>query len=71
MSDKKIKTNTEAFERDIFVMPSGFREYDARWLYPDQINLRGIQLLGMGIGTIMQEEDHPAEDRRWSRLPLV
>ncbi len=56
MSDKKIKTNTEAFEREIFVMPSGFREYDARWLYPDQINLRGIQLLGMGIGTIMQEE---------------
>ncbi|MCB1592044.1 MAG: phosphomannomutase/phosphoglucomutase [Alphaproteobacteria bacterium] len=53
---KQIKTNTEEFERDIFVMPSGFREYDARWLFPDQINLRGIQLLGMGIGTIMQEE---------------
>ena len=21
----------------------GFREYDARWLYPDQINLSGIK----------------------------
>lgn len=51
-----IRPNTEAFEREVFAMPSGFREYDARWLYPEQINLRGIQRLGMGIATIMQEE---------------
>ena len=24
----------------------GFREYDARWLYPEQINLSGIKNLG-------------------------
>ena len=52
----KIKPNSEAFEREVLAEASGFREYDARWLYPEQINLRGIQLLGMGIGTIMQEE---------------
>lgn len=52
----KIIPNTEAFEREILAQASGFREYDARWLYPEQINLRGIQLLGMGIGTIMQEQ---------------
>lgn len=51
-----IRPNTEAFEREVLTAPSGFREYDARWLYPEQINLRGIQRLGMGIGTIMQEE---------------
>lgn len=50
-----IKPNSEAFERDIVVAPSGFREYDARWLYPEQINLRGIQALGMGIGTIVHD----------------
>ncbi|PZP53284.1 MAG: phosphomannomutase/phosphoglucomutase [Micavibrio aeruginosavorus] len=50
-----IKPNTEAYEREILVAPQGFREYDARWLFPEQINLRGIQALGMGIGTIVHE----------------
>lgn len=50
-----IKPNTEAFEREILVAPSGFREYDARWLYPEQLNLRGAQALGMGLGTLLHE----------------
>ena len=53
---KDICVNTEAFEREILTAPSGFREYDARWLYPEQLNLRGVQQLGMGIGTIIHEE---------------
>ena len=35
------------------VTPTGFREYDARWKYPDEINLPGITALGLGIGTQM------------------
>jgi len=31
--------------------PFGFREYDARWLYPKHINLQGIENLGRGLGT--------------------
>ena len=31
--------------------PFGFREYDARWLYPDNINLKGIVNLGKGLGS--------------------
>ena len=31
--------------------PFGFREYDARWLYPENINLEGIVCLGKGLGT--------------------
>jgi len=31
--------------------PFGFREYDARWLYPDNINLQGIEILGKGLGS--------------------
>ena len=50
------KPNTEAYEREILVAPQGFREYDARWLFPEQINLRGLQALGMGIGTIIHEQ---------------
>lgn len=56
MSDaKKIVPNSESFERDVLVAPQGFREYDARWLHPEQLNLRGAQKLGLGIGTIMHE----------------
>jgi len=29
----------------------GFREYDARWLYPQDINKSGIENLGKGLGT--------------------
>ncbi len=47
--------NTWAFLRDAMITPTGFREYDARWKYPDDINLPGITALGMGLGTQMFE----------------
>jgi len=31
--------------------PYGFREYDARWLYPKDINNEGIKNVGMGFGS--------------------
>ena len=33
------------------IAPFGFREYDARWLYPHNINLKGIVNLGKGLGS--------------------
>ena len=45
--------NTWEFLRDAMITPTGFREYDARWKYPDEINLPGITALGLGIGTQM------------------
>ena len=36
---------------DIKINPNGFREYDARWLYPNDIDLEGIEELGKGLGT--------------------
>lgn len=53
MSD--IKPNTESFERDILIAPEGFREYDARWLTPEHLNLRGALHLGAAIGTLIHE----------------
>jgi phosphomannomutase/phosphoglucomutase len=50
-----LKPNTEAFETTPLVAPTGFREYDARWLFPSQINLRGVQALGLGLGTLIHE----------------
>lgn len=57
-----LKQNTHKFEITPLIKSTGFREYDARWWFghpsseknPD-INLMGIQALGMGLGTLIQE----------------
>jgi len=33
------------------IEPMGFREYDARWLYPKDINEEGIKNVGQGLGS--------------------
>ena len=38
-------------KNSVKIDPFGFREYDARWLYPDNINLEGVTNLGKGLGT--------------------
>ncbi len=50
-----VSVNTWEFLRDPMIAPTGFREYDARWQYPEQINLPGMTALGMGIGTQMHK----------------
>src|SRR6201996_5724579 len=47
--------NTLAYENEPLVKPTGFREYDARWLFGPEINLLGIQALGLGLGTYIHE----------------
>lgn len=48
-----LKPNTPDYERLPLVKPTGFREYDARWLYETEINLLGIRALGLGLGTLL------------------
>ena len=43
-----LKPNAADFERIPLVKPTGFREYDARWLFPQEINLMGLQAVGRG-----------------------
>ncbi|MCA1952597.1 MAG: phosphomannomutase/phosphoglucomutase [Hyphomicrobiales bacterium] len=57
-----IAPNTRAFETIPLVKPTGFREYDARWWFghpgsdkAPEINLMGIQALGIGLGTFLKE----------------
>jgi phosphomannomutase/phosphoglucomutase len=47
--------NTYAYESEPMVKATGFREYDARWLFGSEINLMGVQALGMGLGTLIRE----------------
>ena len=50
-----LATNTYAYESAPMVKPTGFREYDARWLFEKEINLMGVQALGLGLGTLLHE----------------
>jgi phosphomannomutase/phosphoglucomutase len=50
-----LTPNTYAYESEPLVKPTGFREYDARWLFGSEINLMGVQALGMGLGTLIRE----------------
>ena len=55
--------NTADYENLPLVTANGFREYDARWLFGKEINLLGIQALGLGLGTISARHRRAAEDR--------
>jgi phosphomannomutase/phosphoglucomutase len=50
-----LTPNTYAYEAEPMVKATGFREYDARWLFGKEINLMGVQALGMGLGTMIRD----------------
>lgn len=65
-----LTPNSAEFERLPLVKPTGFREYDARWLFPDEINLMGLQAIGLGIATLFEARGVPkrivvGHDYRW------
>ena len=51
----ELEANTLAYEITPKVKPTGFREYDARWVFEKEINLLGIQALGAGLGTLIHD----------------
>ncbi|MGB3538593.1 MAG: phosphomannomutase/phosphoglucomutase [Mesorhizobium sp.] len=57
----EAQPNTFEFETAALIKASGFREYDARWWFghpgstvPPELNLIGVQALGMGLGTLIR-----------------
>ena len=50
-----LLAGTVAYENAPLVKATGFREYDARWLLGSEINLLGVQALGLGLGAYIQE----------------
>jgi phosphomannomutase/phosphoglucomutase len=65
-----LKPNTLDFERLPLVKPTGFREYDARWLFPNEINLMGLNAIGLGLATLAAQRGVPkrfvvGHDFRW------
>ena len=49
-----LPPNSFASETTPVVKPAGFREYDARWQFPQELNLLGAQALGLGLGTMLR-----------------
>jgi phosphomannomutase / phosphoglucomutase len=49
------KLNSYEYETRPLITPNGFREYDARWLFGSEINLLGMEKLGLALGTFLQE----------------
>jgi phosphomannomutase/phosphoglucomutase len=50
-----LTPNTYDYEIAPLIKATGFREYDARWLFEKEINLLGVQALGAGLGTLIRE----------------
>jgi len=50
-----LRSNTPEYESLPLVKATGFREYDARWLFEKEINLYGVQALGLGLGTFLHQ----------------
>lgn len=50
-----LRPNTADYENLPLVTPNGFREYDARWLFGKELNLLGVQALGLGLGTYLHQ----------------
>ncbi len=57
----QLVPNTYAYESQPMVKPTGFREYDARWLFEKEINLMGVQALGLGLARLLKELGVPRE----------
>lgn len=53
--NQTVSPNTWDFLSEPMIAPTGFREYDARWKFPEEINLPGMTALGLGIGTQMHK----------------
>ncbi|WOJ91503.1 phosphomannomutase/phosphoglucomutase [Methylocapsa polymorpha] len=51
----QLEANTYGYETRPMVKPTGFREYDARWIFEKEINLMGVQALGLGLGTLLHD----------------
>ena len=50
-----LTPNSYAYEITPLVKATGFREYDARWVLGPDLNLMGVQALGLGLGTYIHE----------------
>ncbi len=49
-----LTPHTRLHETEPFIRPEGFRDYDARWRLGEEINLTGMQAVGLGLATLLK-----------------
>jgi phosphomannomutase/phosphoglucomutase len=54
-----LKANTADYERLPLIKPTGFREYDARWVFETELNLMGVHQLGLGLAELFRRRKVP------------
>ena len=55
--------------KETHINPLGFREYDARWLYPKDINKEGIKNVGQGLGSqIISKTNKISKSNSWGMI---
>lgn len=52
---QNLVVNSLDYEQQPLVKATGFREYDARWVFEKDVNLYGIQAIGLGLGTLLHQ----------------
>ena len=49
------------YNNEVWISSTGFREYDCRWRYPEEINPLGLTEIGKAIGTYVNDLGKPAD----------
>ncbi len=69
--EQDLVPNTYDYESRPLVKRTGFREYDARWLFGKEINLMGVQALGLGLARAARRTRRRQAHRGRPRFPLL
>ncbi len=52
----ELKYNSGDYFDKVLIKPTGFREYDVRWLIDKEINYLGFTVVGQAFGTLLQKD---------------
>jgi len=54
-----LRPNTAEYERLPQIKPTGFREYDARWIFGPELNLMGVHQIGVAMAELFRRRGVP------------
>ena len=55
-NQKPLTFNFNEVMEEAIISPFGFREYDARWIYPNDVNRKGLEVFGNSLGQYISKK---------------